>query len=186
MSGVPKKYGVIIADPPWTYSNSGVRGAAVDIYNVMTTDDICDLPISDLSSQDCTLLLWATWPCLTDAFRVISALGFEFVTGMPWVKCSSASIDLWGELQATPSYGTGFWLRGCSEPILICRRGHPQLPKGDWLGLLSERWEHSRKPDNLYEYAESMPGPYLEMFARRKRDGWDVWGNEVESDLVIT
>ena len=53
------------------------------------------------------------------------------------------------------------------------------------MGLISMRLEHSRKPDDLYHYAESLPGPYLELFARRARPGWDVWGNEVESTVDL-
>ena len=72
-------------------------------------------------------------------------------------------------------------MRGCSEPVLIGWRGTEKPPSSPFLGLLSERLEHSRKPDDIYEYAESLPGPYLELFARRSRPGWDAWGNEVDA-----
>jgi len=112
--------------------------------------------------------------------------GFEFVTGFPWIKLGSPPIvDLWGETKFYPFYGIGFWVRGCSEPVLIGRKGKPPLPDYDFLGLVSEKMVHSRKPSNLYDYAESLPGPYLELFARRDRVGWDGWGNELESSIEL-
>lgn len=178
------QYGVIIADPPWHYNNNGVRGAAEDHYPVMSIADICTLPVRDLAKPDAVLLLWATWPQLKAAQQVIDAWGFEYVTGMPWVKIDGLpQIDLFGDLIAKPVWGIGFWIRGATEAILIAKRGNAQPPKTDWVGLLCERMQHSRKPNSLYEYAESMPGPYLEMFARRARPGWDVWGNEVRNTV---
>lgn len=176
----PKRYGVIIADPPWSYRRgSGVQGAVEDEYVTTRTADLAALPVADLAARDCVLLMWATWPQLADAMALIDAWGFEHVTGFPWVKIhGEPRRNLFGELEIKPRYGIGYWVRGCSEPILVCRRGKPSLPTGDALGLLSENFGHSRKPDNLHEYAETLGGPYLEMFARRPRKGWDVWGNE--------
>ncbi len=183
---ITKRYGTIIADPPWSYRNAGCRGAAENHYPVMSIDDICRLPIAELADSDCALLLWATWPQLEEAMRVIQAWGFEYVTGMPWIKIvGDPTPTLFGEFHIKPQYGIGFWVRGASEPLLIARRGNAKPPTGGWIGLLSENLQHSRKPDNLYEYAECLPGPYLELFARRKRDGWDSWGNEVKNDLVL-
>jgi N6-adenosine-specific RNA methylase IME4 len=76
-------------------------------------------------------------------------------------------------------------VRGCSEFVLIGRRGNVSPPAGDVVGLLSENFGHSRKPDSLHEYAELLPGPYLEMFARRPRAGWDVWGNQVAGSITL-
>lgn len=121
-----------------------------------------------------------------DGLEVARSWGFEYVTKTPWIKLTGTpQIDLWGEWTYKPAWGTGFWVRGCSEDILICRRGSPSFPVNPPLGLVSERFEHSRKPDNLYEYAELFPGPYLELFARRARDGWDTWGNEVERTIAL-
>jgi N6-adenosine-specific RNA methylase IME4 len=176
-------FGVILCDPPWFYSNkgngAGFNGTAHDHYSEMTAYDICALPVADLAAPHSVLILWATWPCLTDAFRVIEAWGFNYVTGLPWIKLQERPwIDLWGEEHIKPSYGTGFWVRGCTEPILICRRGHPKIPTIGACGILAERMEHSRKPDSIYELAEAMDGPYIELFARRARKGWVSWGNE--------
>lgn len=181
-----KQYGVIIADPPWQYNNTGTEGAAEKHYETLSTADICALPIGPRASPDSVLLLWATWPLLPEALKVVSAWGFEYVTGFPWVKIHGVPrTNLWGELEIKPRYGVGFWARGCSELLLVSKRGNAKAPVGNFMGLLSENYTHSRKPDNLYEYAESMPGPYLELFARRPRVGWDSWGAQVESTIEI-
>lgn len=179
-------YSVIIADPPWSYSNSGARGVAANHYDTMSIDELCDLPVKELAAADAVLLMWCTWPQIKEGLRLIESWGFSYVTGFPWVKITDEPRrTLWGGWAIKPTFGVGFWVRGCTEMVLIARRGKPQLPDRDFVGLLSENFGHSRKPENLYEYAEAMPGPYLEMFARRKRPGWDVFGNEVESDVQI-
>ena len=104
---------------------------------------------------------------------------------MPWLKVSSVTNGLFGEVEFKSPYGVGFWVRGCSEPILIAKRGKAKPPTDGFIGLLSPNMFHSRKPDSIYEYAESLPGPRLEMFARRKREGWDVFGNEVKGSIHI-
>lgn len=182
-----QKYRVILADPPWSYRNNGVEGAALAQYSTMTTDGIAALPVAELADDNAVLLMWFTWPTLPDALKIMQAWGFEYVTGFPWIKLQSPPItDFWGEVNMFPFYGIGFWVRGCSEPILVARKGKPPLPDYDFLGLISEKMHHSRKPDNIYHYAESMPGPYLELFARRRRPGWDVFGNQVEGSIALS
>ena len=179
-------YHVILADPPWSYSNSGTRGAALNEYKTMTIDDICALPVQTVAADDCILLLWATNPLIPEALKVCNAWGFKYVTSFPWVKLSSPpQINFFGEWNYKPNYGVGFWVRGCSEHVFICKRGKVSPPPNDFVGILSENFFHSRKPENIYEYAESMSGPYLEMFARRQRQGWDVFGNEVEGSIRL-
>ena len=181
-----KRYNVILADPPWTYNNAGCRGAAANEYATMSLDELKKLPIQKLASDDCVLLMWATWPKLDEAcLPLLKAWGFEYVTAFPWVKVTDVSKTLWGKWEIKVPYGVGFWARGCSEPLLIGRRGNPKSPPDGFIGLLSPNLFHSRKPDNIYHFAESMQGPYLELFARRDRAGWDVWGNEVESELQL-
>ena len=182
------KYGVILADPPWVYQNSAVRGNAADKYTLTDTACLCEMPIASLAAPDSVLVMWATWPCLTDAMQLIPAWGFKYVTAFPWVKLQDAPfVDLMGDhVIGAPAYGTGFWVRGCTEPILIAKRGQPRIPESGHLGLISKRFEHSRKPDNIYDYCETMDGPYLELFARRRRPGWNAFGNEVEGSIQLT
>ncbi len=180
-------YGVILADPPWDYRNGG-NGYAGGHYPLMKIDEICGLRVKDCAADDSLLLLWATWPQVVGAMQVIKAWGFDYISGFPWVRLyDPPMIDLFGELRARPVYGTGAWVRGCSEPIFISRRGKIKPPDNPhYLGLLSERFQHSRKPDNIYDYAEQFPGPYLELFARKRHSPkWDVWGNEVESTIEL-
>ena len=180
------RYGVIIADPAWRYNNSGQNGAAEHEYATMSVADICVLPVQQLAADDSVLLLWGTWPLLPDAMRVMQAWGFRYVTGFPWIKIAGEpSRDMWGELDIKPQFGVGFWVRGCSEFVFVGRRGNVRPPTENFVGLLSENFGHSRKPDSLHHYAESMPGPYLELFARRAREGWDVWGNQVAGSITL-
>lgn len=180
------RFRVIMADPPWSYRNGG-NGAAKNHYPTMTPAALRRLPVEQLAADDAVLLLWATWPQLDVAMSVIAAWGFAYVTGFPWVKLYDPPfVDEAGELVARPVYGTGAWVRGCSEMVLIGRRGKARPPEGNWLGLLSQRLRHSRKPEHIYDYAESFPGPWLELFARQPaRPGWAVWGNEVESTITL-
>ena len=175
---MPNKYKVILADPPWSYSNSGTRGAAQNQYPTMKDQDIYDMDIP--AANDSVLLLWVTWPKLVEGMKVVKSWGFEYVTGFPWVKITGLSEDLFdGDPTITVPYGVGFWMRGTTEPLLIGRRGNVSPPTESMIGLLSPNLKHSRKPDSIYDYAETLEGPYLELFARRRREGWDSWGNEV-------
>lgn len=176
------EFGVIVADPPWSYRNEGCRGTAANEYSTMGIQEIMELPVGDIAKVNSVLLLWATWPNLIEALDVVKAWGFSYVTGFPWLKLTAKPFgDLWGEVQGVPNYGVGFWMRGCTEPILIARRGDVSPKTGNFVGLISENFGHSRKPDNIYHFAEEMDGPYLEMFARRRRSGWSAMGNEITS-----
>lgn len=188
----PPAYRCILADPPWSYRNGG-NGAAKNHYPTMTTADLKAMPVSQLAAPDCVLLLWATWPQLPDALALIEAWGFTYVTGLPWVKLSPAStIGSAGESAPRPAYGTGVWVRGCSEAVLIAKRGNARPATGNYLGLLSNRLQHSRKPDSIYELAEGLvplaqepePISHLEMFARRRRPRWDVFGH-IEGSITL-
>jgi len=168
------RYGVIVADPPWPYRVSKGEGTAKDQYPLMTDAEIWAMPVSMLTSDDCILFLWATWPKLPEALMTLSHWGFEYVTGFPWVKMTKGH---------GISYGVGYWVRGCSELVMIGRKGNVSPPRLEgFLGLLSPNLHHSRNPDSVHEIAETLPGPYLELFARRPREGWDTFGNEIVPD----
>jgi len=187
------RYSLVMADPPWAYRNGG-NGAARNHYQTMTPAQLQALPVSRLAAPDAILILWATWPQLEVAMNLFPAWGFSYVTGFPWLKLAEGSwsdvltADLFGQPPSlTPAYGTGAWARGCSEPILIGRRGKAKPLTGSWLGIIGERLQHSRKPDSIYQYAETVSaGPYLELFARRPRPRWAVWGNEAEGSIDMT
>lgn len=180
-----KKYKTIIADPPWQYENGACEGAAERQYAVMSNADIYALPVAELAAEDAVLLLWATFPKLREALETIAAWGFRYITGFPWIKVTSAATNLWGEFQFSVQYGVGYWARGTAELVLIATRGDVSPPPNHFVGLLSPNYEHSRKPADLYAYAETLPAPRLELFARRRRVGWDVFGNQVAGSIEL-
>lgn len=182
------KYGTILADPPWSFSNSMPgHGDPRGHYPCMSTEEIASLPVRQLAADDAVLLLWSTWAHLPEALFVLGAWGFTYKSGMPWVKLAGEpQTDLFDGPRFRLAYGSGYWVRGCTEPLLIASRGRVAPPVQDaWLGILAERLEHSRKPDSVYVYAESstFPGPRVELFARRRREGWDAWGNQVNATV---
>ena len=182
-----KQYGVILAAPPWQYSNSGIRGAAENHYPTMSTRELIALPVKKMAAKDSILIMWATMPLLETAFPIIKSWGFQYKTAMPWVKLADVPMTtLWGDVVLRPIAGQGWWVKGATELILICVRGNAKYPDNPPMGLISKRFQHSKKPSNVHEYAELFPPPYLELFARRPREGWDVWGNEVDSTIEIT
>lgn len=167
------KFGVIVADPPWEYDFSKDSRDAIDYhYKTLTIDELCLIPIPLCSAENSVLLLWGTWPKLPLALQTMTAWGFEYITGFPWIKLDRNGV---------PNYGMGYWVRGCSEFIFIGRKGDVSPPRLEgFLGLMSPNFHHSRKPDSLHEYAETLPGPYLELFARRDRPNWYCFGNQFE------
>jgi N6-adenosine-specific RNA methylase IME4 len=183
-------YRVILADPPWPYGFPNTRkvknGKDGDDYQTMKIQDIANLPIQELAADDSVCIMWAIFPQLKGALQVMESWVFDFVTGYPWIKTyDPPAIDMFGKLIYTPVWGMGMWVRGCSELILIGKRGNAKPPDTQWLGLIAERQAHSRKPESIYEYCESMPAPYLELFARRRREGWSVFGNQVEGSIRL-
>lgn len=170
------KYGVIVADPPWQYRVTKGEGTAQEQYSTMTDDEIWTMPVEKLAAENCILFLWGTWPKLPEATATLEHWGFDYVTGLPWIKMTKGR---------GINYGVGYWVRGCSEYVLIGRRGSVSPPRlKGYLGLLSPNLHHSRKPESIHVLAEALPGPYLELFGRRMRQGWDVFGNEIETIMA--
>ena len=172
------KYGVIYADPPWTfktYSNKGKDRSPEKHYKVLSHTDICNLGVGNLAKDNAILLMWAIDPLLDKAFEVIKAWGFTYKTvGFTWAKTNKKSEGFFT--------GLGYWTRGNPEMCLLATKGKPKrLSKSVPQLVVSKRREHSRKPDIIYNHIENLAdGPYLEMFARTKRPGWDSWGNEID------
>jgi N6-adenosine-specific RNA methylase IME4 len=137
----------------------------------MSLDDVKALPVSEWAADDAILLLWATDPLLDKAFAVIRAWSFTYKTvGFYWVKQNTSGNGFFT--------GMGFWTRANPEPCLLATRGHPKRKTADVKRLVvAPRREHSRKPEEMYGHIERLAdGPYLEMFARTTRPGWDGWG----------
>ena len=164
-------YKTILADPPWDINQKGKRGAARH-YPLMTLDQIKAMPVKDLSEENAHLYLWIPNGLLQEGLDVIKAWGFTYRSMLTWGKSR---------------LGLGVYIRSSSETILFATRGRAPVKfhgQGSW--LFAPVQEHSHKPEEQFAIIERLSdGPYLELFARRRQPGWDVWGNEIDSDLVI-
>jgi N6-adenosine-specific RNA methylase IME4 len=166
-----KLYKTIIADPPWELDQRGNYGA-INHYSLLSLDKIKAMPVADLAQPNAHLYLWVTNGVLPYGFEVLKAWGFEFRSIYTWVK---------------PRLGLGNYMRNATEHVLFATRGKaPVLFKGQPTWGFFPLQEHSHKPEEFHRLVERLsPGPYLELFARRRQPGWDIWGNEVESDINI-
>lgn len=186
-------YGAILADPPWRFRtwdqreaiprvrSIGTNVSAAVHYRTMAIEDIQALPVADLAAADCSLFLWISWPQLLDALTVIEAWGFKFKTAaFVWTKAHAGQIEMFRDDFDT-LLGMGYWTRANTEPCLLATRGNPKrLDAGVRQAIIEPRRQHSRKPDCVHGRIERLvAGPYLELFARTRRPGWDAWGNEV-------
>jgi N6-adenosine-specific RNA methylase IME4 len=169
-----RRYAVLCADPPWHFEvyneESGVERAAGNYYPTMSLDEICALPVLSLAAPDAILFMWTTAPHLQESFQVLAAWGFEYKTNAVWVK---------------DKIGLGYFVRNQHELLLVATRGDmpsPSPANRPPSVISAPRREHSRKPDEAYALIEAMyPAlPKLELFARQRRPGWDVWGNETD------
>jgi site-specific DNA-methyltransferase (adenine-specific) len=178
-----KKYKIIYADPPWSYkdkASAGERGAYYK-YSLLSTKDICNLPISNLADEDCVLFMWATMPMLPDAFNVMKAWGFEYKTvAFVWVKTNKKS--------ETDFFGMGNWTRANAEIVLLGIKGRPKRISASVRQVLrSPIRQHSQKPDEVRDRIITLMGDLsrIVLFSRTKPIGWDSWGNEIESDIKL-
>jgi N6-adenosine-specific RNA methylase IME4 len=180
-------YGAILADPPWHFQAwasppYGKGRSAESHYNTMKEAELAALPVSELAANDCVLFMWACWPTILQAFRLIEAWGFTYKTcGFCWVKGNATQIQMFDD-EITPDMLLGYWTRSNSEVCLLATRGKPKRQAADVRqAIVAPRREHSRKPDGIHERIERLvTGPYVELFARQKRLGWDVWGNQTD------
>lgn len=186
----PGHFKAIYADPPWSFrvwsKDTGNGRSAESHYSTMTMDEIAALPVAQLAAPDCVLFMWACWPSLPDALRIIEAWGFEYKTcGFDWMKAHAGQIEMFRD-DADVQVGMGYWTRANSEPCLLATRGKPKRINADVrMGIIEPRREHSRKPDCVPSRIERLvEGPYLELFARTQRPGWTVWGNQTDKFSV--
>lgn len=185
-----KKYKTIVADPPWQY---GIWGKGSDKmyakgytdhtsrprplpYESMTVENIKALPVNKLADDNCELYLWTTQKYLPDAFEVLRAWGFKYCQTLTWCK--------------TPK-GTGQGGVYCptTEFLILGRKGKmPKVVRKDttWFHTKRPNNQHSKKPEFFQDLIETVSNaPRLEMFARREREGWDVFGNEVSGSIDL-
>ncbi|MEV0357655.1 MT-A70 family methyltransferase [Nocardia sp. NPDC050697] len=166
-----RRYRTILADPPWDILQQGDRGAEHH-YPLMTTGQIEAMPVADLAEDDAHLWLWVTNGSWRAGYDVMTAWGFTYRSPLTWVK---------------PRLQLGHYLRNMTEHVLFGTRGKaPVNFRAQPTWFMAPTQEHSHKPEEQFGIIERVsPGPYLELFARRRQPGWDVWGNEIDSDLVI-
>lgn len=169
-------------------------------YPVMSLEQLKRLPVADIADNDCVLVMWWVGAMPREALDVIDAWGFRLINmnGFVWVKLTKKLLQF---------FGMGFWTRAGSESALIAVKGKPKAANRSiravrFKGLLSELRDfieevvflraaipsqHSKKPEEFRNDIVQMCGdvPRIELFARQRVDGWDAWGNEVESDVVL-
>lgn len=178
-------YGAIYADPPWQFkawSGKGTARAADNHYQTAVTGDIASIPVAELAADDCALFMWMSWPMLGDAMSLIDAWDFTYKTcAFCWLKANNQQLD-WLRDDADTQVGLGYWTRANSEVCLLATRGTPKRLNADVRqGIIEPRRQHSRKPDCVPARIERLVGgPYVELFARTRRPGWDCWGNETD------
>lgn len=179
--GLSPPYSTIVADPPWSYPTTGTGTSRRGVnpgksaerylrpelpYSAMTVDEVKALPVGDLCS-DGRLFLWTTNRYLRHSWDVVEAWGFEPMDRvLVWCKKSRATMPV------------------TTEFLLMGKKGHP--PRLPWHGTTWFQWPlqsvHSAKPPAAFDLIESWcPGPYVELFARAPRLGWDSWGLGYES-----
>ncbi len=181
-----KKYQIIYADPPWSYNDklgtdSAKMGGYDKYYKEMKLEDICNLQVGEICEKDCILFLWATKTKLQEALNVIKAWGFTHkTTAFTWVKLNPKSETIFK--------GVGRWVQGNAELVLLATKGKPKrITKDVPQIVMAKRGKHSVKPDKVKVEIVRLMGDLLriELFARQKTEGWDVWGNEVKSDIEL-
>ena len=169
--GTHRKYKTILLDPPWDINQKGKLGA-INHYDLMTLDQIRNLPIPELAADNAHLWLWVPNGLVPEAIQLVKDWGFTYRNSFYWIK---------------PRLGLGVYLRNASETVIFATRGKaPVQFKSQPNWLFAPFQDHSHKPEEMYDIIERVsPGPYLELFARRHRPGWDAWGNEIDSDIYI-
>ena len=164
------KYKTVLADPPWDINQKGKRGAS-NHYELMTLDRIKAMPIKELCAENAHLYLWIPNGLLQEGLDVIKAWGFTFRSPIYWIK---------------PRLGLGNYIRNASETCLFATRGHAPVKfhaQPNW--LFAPLQDHSHKPEEQYAIIERLSdGPYLELFARRRQPGWDVWATRSTRTLL--
>jgi len=174
MKDEKKLYRTVIADPPWDVQQKGNYGA-VNHYNLLSIPQIKAMPVADLMEENSHAWLWVTNSTLRVGFEVLEAWGFTPRSVFSWIKATGGAL------------GLGVYLRNNTEHVLLGTRGKAPIlfnAQPNW-GFFP-RQDHSHKPEEIYSIVRRCsPGPYLELFARRREPDFDAWGNEIDSDIDI-
>ncbi len=175
-----KKFATILADPPWRFENRTGKVAPehkrLNRYETLSLDEICQIPVSTVAEANCHLYLWVPNALLPDGLAVMRSWGFSYKSNIVWHKIRKDG--------GPDGRGVGFYFRNTTELVLFGIRGSMRTldPGRSQVNIIkTQKQEHSRKPDELYELIERCsPGPFLEIFARGKRKGWDAFGDQSE------
>lgn len=176
------RFKTVLADPPWRFQNRTGKMAPehkrLSRYGTMSLDEIMELPVSQVVQEKAHLYLWVPNALIVDGLEVMKRWGFSYKTNIIWYKTRKDG--------GPDGRGVGFYFRNVTEILLFGVRGvkNRTLRPGRTQTniLVSRKREHSRKPDQQYDLIEKCsPGPYLEMFARHHRDGWQQWGDQAPS-----
>lgn len=181
LPGLNGVFSTILADPPWRFQNRTGKMAPehgrLKRYQTMTVEEVCDLPVISHAADQSHLYLWVPNALLAEGLKVMKAWGFTYKTNLVWYKVRKDG--------GPDGRGVGFYFRNVTELLLFGVRGRMRTlkPGRTQVNLVASRKrEHSRKPSAMYRLIESCsPGPYLEMFARERVEGWEQWGLEVDS-----
>lgn len=175
------KYSTILADPPWQFENRTGKMAPehkrLSRYPTLALEEIKNIPVAQVTEKTAHLYLWVPNALLYEGLEVLESWGFKYKTNIIWYKTRKDG--------GPDRRGVGFYFRNVTEMLLFgvkgknCRTLDPGRSQENI--IVSQKREHSRKPDEQYKLIESCsPGPYLEMFARGKRKNWSCWGNQAE------
>lgn len=168
-----RRYNVVLADPPWKYRDTTPGGtSSLDHYPSMTLDEMAEIPVRDMCADECVLYMWTTGPNLDMAIELGRRWGFEYKqVAFVWDKVN-------------PVCGN-YTITQC-EFVLVFRPRRGRLPKRSKTNarqhFSEKKRQHSRKPEYVQDMLDAMYADThkIELFARRSRDGWDVWGNETD------
>jgi N6-adenosine-specific RNA methylase IME4 len=179
-SGYRAKFHLL--DPQWKFITRSALGegrSANVHYKTEEVDAIKNIPVEALSADDCAMGMWMVDWCPQDALDLIAHYGFKHITTLfTWVKQNPSGVGF--------HMGQGYWSRANPEQCYFATRGKPKRLYADVQQLIvAPVMEHSRKPDEQYPRIERLvEGPYLELQARRPREGWTSWGDELPAPLI--
>jgi N6-adenosine-specific RNA methylase IME4 len=184
MTGLPGlvgRYGTILIDPPWRFANRTGKVAPehkrLRRYPTMSFDEIAALPVADHALPQSHLYLWCPNALLLEALQIMKGWGFVYKTNIVWFKTRKDG--------GPDGRGVGFYFRNVTEMLLFGTRGKLRTlrPGRSQVNIMmSRKQEHSWKPAQAYDIIEACsPAPYLELFARQRRTGWEWWGDQAET-----